>query len=55
MSPSEIEVESELRHVHGTLERLVEAERFHAQLDAPPPADVRALPDASAAAAIPRA
>jgi len=28
-------LESELQHVHATLERLTEAERFHAQLDAP--------------------
>ena len=36
-------LESELQHVNGMLERLVEAERFHAQLGAPS-ADAQALP-----------
>jgi hypothetical protein len=31
-------LESELQHVNSMLERLTEAERFHAQLDAPPAA-----------------
>jgi len=36
-------LESELQHVNSTLERLVEAERFHVQLGAPS-ADAQALP-----------
>jgi hypothetical protein len=44
-------LESELQHVHTTLERLVDAERFHAQLDAPAPAAAPALPAARRSAA----
>jgi hypothetical protein len=40
-------IESELQHVHTSLDRLAEAERFHAQLDAPRTAEARALPTAT--------
>jgi hypothetical protein len=40
-------IESELQHVHTALERLSEAERFHAQLEAPRSAEARPLPSAT--------
>lgn len=36
-------IESELQHITTTLDRLAEAERFHARLEAPPAAEPRAL------------
>jgi hypothetical protein len=43
-------LESELQHISGTLERLVEAERFHARLEAPRAPEARALPSTPAEA-----
>lgn len=37
-------LESELQHITATLDRLVEAERFHARLEAPAPGEAGALP-----------
>ena len=42
-------LESELQHIHASLERLAEAERFHAQLEAPRAAEGRTLPGATPA------